>query len=146
MRLQPPCILLPGEAQQWNDSDLRRALVHELEHVRRRDWVIQVAARAACALYWFHPLAWVTLRRLCLEAERACDDAVLETGERTDYAEQLVQLARRMSAGAAQPAVGMANRSDLSARVTALLNESQRRGRAGLVRTAGILSAAAASS
>ena len=139
-----PCILLPGEAQQWNDSDLRRALVHELEHVRRSDWVIQLAARAACALYWFHPLAWVTWRRLCLEAERACDDAVLETGERTDYADQLVQLARRMSASAAQPAVGMANRSDLSARVTALLNESQRRGRAGLVRTAGILSGAAA--
>ena len=73
-----PCILLPSEAQQWNDSDLRRALVHELEHVRRRDWVIQLAARAACALYWFHPLAWVAWRRLCLEAERACDDAVLQ--------------------------------------------------------------------
>jgi beta-lactamase regulating signal transducer with metallopeptidase domain len=139
-----PCILLPSEAQHWNDSDLRRALVHELEHVRRSDWAIQLAARAACALYWFHPLAWVTWRRLCLEAERACDDAVLETGERTDYAEQLVQLARRLSAGAAQPALGMANRSDLSARVTALLNESQRRGRAGLVRAAGILLAATA--
>jgi beta-lactamase regulating signal transducer with metallopeptidase domain len=139
-----PCILLPGEAQHWNDSDLRRALVHELEHVRRSDWMIQLAARAACALYWFHPLAWVTWRRLCLEAERACDDAVLETGERTDYAEQLVQLARRMSAGAAQPALGMANRSDLSARVTALLNDSQRRGRAGVVRTGGILLVATA--
>jgi beta-lactamase regulating signal transducer with metallopeptidase domain len=139
-----PCILLPSEAQHWHDSDLRRAIVHELEHVRRCDWMIQLAARAACALYWFHPLAWVTWRQLCLEAERACDDAVLETGERTDYAEQLVQLARRMSAGAAQPALGMANRSDLSARVTALLNEGQRRGRAGIMRTGGIVLAAAA--
>jgi beta-lactamase regulating signal transducer with metallopeptidase domain len=137
-----PCILLPSEAQHWNDSDLRRALVHELEHVRRSDWAIQIAARAACALYWFHPLAWVTWRQLCLEAERACDDAVLETCESADYAEQLVQLARRMSAAAAEPALGMANRSDLSARVTALLNERQHRGRAGLVRTAGILLAA----
>src|SRR5215510_5841361 len=126
-----PAILLPDEACEWNEADLRRAIVHELEHVRRGDWGIQLAARATCILYWFHPLVWVALRRLSLEAERAADDAVVRTADHTEYAEQLVLLAGRLSKARTQPALGMANRSDLSARVSALLDASQRRGRAG---------------
>src|SRR5262249_23934838 len=116
-----PAILLPDEACEWNEADLRRALVHELEHVRRGDWAIQFAARATCVLYWFHPLVWVAFRRLSLEAERAADDAVVRGAEHTEYAEQLVLLAGRLSKARTQPALGMANRSDLSARVSALL-------------------------
>ena len=104
-----------------------------MEHVRRGDWAWQIAVQAACAVYWFHPLVWIASRRLCLEAERACDDAVVRVGERTDYADQLVLLARRMTAPNPAAIVGMAVRSDLSARVTALLDDTQRRGRAGLV-------------
>ena len=126
-----PTILLPLDARGWEEADLRRALVHELEHVRRGDWAIQLMARAVCAVYWFHPLVWTAWRKLCLEAERACDDAVLQVAERTEYAGQLVALARRLSA-ATQPALGMANRSDLAARVSALLDVNQRRGRAGV--------------
>jgi beta-lactamase regulating signal transducer with metallopeptidase domain len=123
-----PAVMLPTEARNWSEAHLRRALVHELEHVRRADWVIQLAARAICACYWFHPLAWVAWRRLCLEAERACDDAVIQNADRADYAEQLVLLAQQMKARA-HPVLGMANRSDLSTRVSALLDGSQRRGR-----------------
>ncbi len=137
-----PAILLPDEACEWNEADLRRALVHELEHVRRGDWAIQLAARATCVFYWFHPLVWVAFRRLSLEAERAADDAVVRSAEHTEYAEQLVMLAGRLSKARTQPALGMANRSDLSARVSALLDESQRRGRAGWRPTASVLSVA----
>src|SRR5262245_36900531 len=107
-----PAIMLPDEACEWNEADLRRALVHELEHVRRGDWAIQLAARATCILYWFHPLVWVALRRMSLEAERAADDAVVRSAEHTEYAEQLVSLAGRLSKARTQPALGMANRSD----------------------------------
>jgi beta-lactamase regulating signal transducer with metallopeptidase domain len=137
-----PAILLPDEASEWNEADLRRALVHELEHVRRCDWAIQLAARATCIFYWFHPLIWVALRRLSLEAERAADDAVVRSAEHTEYAEQLVLLAGRISKSRTQSALGMANRSDLSARVSALLDGSQRRGRAGWRPTASVLSVA----
>jgi beta-lactamase regulating signal transducer with metallopeptidase domain len=137
-----PAILLPAEACEWNDADLRRAIIHELEHVRRGDWAIQLAARATCILYCFHPLVWVALRRLSLEAERAADDAVVRGSEHAEYAEQLVSLAGRLSKEQAHPALGMANRSDLSARVSALLDESQRRGRAGWRPTAIALSVA----
>ena len=137
-----PVLVLPPDARGWADADLRRALVHELEHVRRRDWAVQTVARAACAAWWFHPLVWVAWRRLGLEAERACDDAVIVREESMDYAEQLVLLARRLSAVHAQPILGMANRSDLSARVSALLDRGQRRGRASLGMLAGAVVAA----
>src|SRR5262245_47594390 len=137
-----PAILLPDEACEWNEDDLRRALVHELEHVRRGDWAVQLAARASCIFYWFHPLVWVAFRRLSLEAERAADDAVVRNAEHTEYADQLVSLAGQLSKARTQPALGMANRSDLSARVSALLDGSQRRGRAGWSAVASALSVA----
>jgi beta-lactamase regulating signal transducer with metallopeptidase domain len=134
-----PVILLPIDASDWHEADLRRALVHELEHVRRGDWATQLLARLVCACYWFHPLVWMAWGRLRLEAERACDDAVIECAECTEYAEQLVSLARRMSTSRALPTLAMANRTDLSARVTALLDGTRRRGRVGHATTAGVV-------
>ncbi len=149
-----PAIVMPIDAPTWPAEDLRRALVHELEHVRRHDWLTQCLARVVAAGYWFHPAVWVAWRQLALEAERACDDAVLlstcrdldgststdRAGESsTAYADQLVVLARRLKTAYAeggqsasrQPQLAMANRSDLATRVVAVLDSSQARGRAG---------------
>jgi len=126
-----PAIALPVDAREWDEEDLSRALVHELEHVRRGDWPMLYFARVVCAAYWFHPLAWMAWRRLALEAEHACDDAVLARFEATAYADQLVGLAGRMAAAARSPLPAMASRADLSKRVRAVLDARRRRGRAG---------------
>ena len=126
-----PVVLLPIDAPQWSELELRQAFLHELEHVHRRDWIIQVMARAVCAIYWFHPLMWIAWRQLCLECERACDDAVLGRSDGTEYAQQLVSLAQRVSEASAIPMLSMAGRSDLSIRVRALLDTTVGRGRAG---------------
>jgi uncharacterized protein (TIGR03435 family) len=136
-----PAILLPPDARNWEEPDLTRAIVHEVEHVRRRDWVSHGLARAVCAVYWFHPLIWIARRWLALEAERACDDAVLGYSEATAYADQLVGLAERLSRKARFALPAMANSADLAARVRALLDGGQRRGRAG---AAAVMAAAAA--
>lgn len=137
-----PVIVLPPDAREWSRDELRRALLHELEHIQRGDWLMQIVARTVAALYWFHPLVWSAWRRLCLEAERSCDDAVVLSEERTDYAEQLVTLAQRMAATPVQPMLGMANRSDLSTRVSAVLDDRLRRGRAGMAFATGTIAAA----
>jgi beta-lactamase regulating signal transducer with metallopeptidase domain len=129
-------ILLPESAQTWSDSELKRALRHELEHVRRGDWFAQLVARAACAVYWAHPLVWVAWRRFCFEAERACDDAVVVAfTDAEDYAGQLVSLAKSVRFSMV-PALGMASPSRLSQRVRALLDPSQHRGPLGRFATA----------
>jgi uncharacterized protein (TIGR03435 family) len=126
-----PAIVLPAEAQTWPAEDLSRAIVHELEHVRRGDWATQCLARTVCAMYWFHPLVWIARRQLALEAERSCDDAVLRRAEATAYADQLIGVAQRLSTAARPPLLAMANRHDLATRVGAVLDSRQPRGRAG---------------
>jgi hypothetical protein len=117
------------DAETWADDDVRRAMIHELEHVRRGDWIIHCVARSICSLYWFHPLVWMSWRRLTLDAERACDDAVLQYNEPAGYAEQLVMLALKLSHRSTRPLLAMADRRDLRARVRALLDMRQRRGK-----------------
>jgi ankyrin repeat protein/beta-lactamase regulating signal transducer with metallopeptidase domain len=126
-----PIVMFPADAQQWGPDDIERALVHELEHVRRGDWIVQLLARGVCAVYWFHPLVWMAWRRLCLECERACDDAVVDRMADTEYATQLVALAGRLAQSDPQPVLSMARRSDLTIRVKAVLDRTQLRGRAG---------------
>jgi bla regulator protein BlaR1 len=121
-------IVLPTIATEWPAEELTLALRHELEHVRREDWFLQLVARAACALYWPVPLAWIAWRRFCLEAERACDDAVVGCADAEVYAGQLVSLARSVRGFSTVPALGMAQRSRLGNRIAAILDGSQRRG------------------
>lgn len=121
-------ILLPGETKDWSEEELARAVRHELEHIARRDWATQIVSRLACALYWPHPFVWVLWRRLRLEAERACDDAVIRSyGAAEPYAEQLVSLARRLMGRGEVPALAMATRSNLGRRVEAILDGQLRR-------------------
>jgi bla regulator protein blaR1 len=127
-----PAILMPISAPEWEDAELHHALVHELEHIRRGDWLVHGAAAVACALYWFLPLSWIAWRWLCLEAERSCDDAVLQKANAVEYADQLIQLARQLC-DAAPSALAMAGRSDLSARVGSILDRTKRRGRVGWI-------------
>jgi uncharacterized protein (TIGR03435 family) len=138
-----PVVVFPADAQTWDEKDVERALVHELEHVRRYDWTMHCLARVACAAYWFHPLVWVARRQLMLEAERSCDDAVLGKSEPIAYANQLLGLARRRSAVSRSPALAMANRSDLAARIKALLDPTQSRGPVGAWALAACVIAAA---
>jgi uncharacterized protein (TIGR03435 family) len=137
-----PAIGLPIEARDWPTAELRQALIHEIEHVRRADWLVMVLAKVACGLYWFHPLTWMAARRLHLESEYACDDAVVRVSERASYAQQLVSMARRLSEGVSRPALSMAERRDLARRVDAVLNRE--RPRAELQRLTAAISAIAA--
>jgi uncharacterized protein (TIGR03435 family) len=69
---------------------------------------------------------------------------VLKGSEATLYADQLVGLARRLSMNRKSPVLAMANRSDLSARVGAVLDGRQRRGRAGKMLVASVCAVAVA--
>lgn len=121
-----PVVILPSQWRQWLTESRRLVLLHELAHVKRLDVVYQCVARVACAIFWFHPLAWYALRRLRIERELACDDCVLMAGERpSSYAKQLLDIAREYQSLALPPAVAMAQRSGLEQRVRALLDKAR---------------------
>lgn len=93
-----PVILVPKSAEAWDADRLRAALLHEGAHVRRLDYTWHFLGEFAAAFHWPNPLVWLARRRVRAAQERACDDVVLREGVRaTDYADQLLAIARSMS-------------------------------------------------
>ncbi len=120
-----PKILVPRGASDWSDDRVRIVLAHELAHVARGDWLAQLLAQCVRAAHWCNPLAWIVCHRARLEAEHACDDAVLNLGvEGSEYASHLLALARSMHTRRAAwvPAQAIVRPSSLERRVAAMLN------------------------
>jgi beta-lactamase regulating signal transducer with metallopeptidase domain len=129
--LTHPKVILPASADEWSDERARVVISHELAHIRRGDWIVQLSAELMRAFYWFNPLLWVACRRLRLESEHACDDEVMNRGvEGTDYATHLIELARALNHRRHMwlPAPAMARPSSLERRVRAMLNNGLDRG------------------
>ncbi len=121
-----PKVILPATSSAWSDERTRVVLTHELAHIRRGDWVVQIAADLLRAVYWFNPLLWIACRRLRLESEHACDDEVMNYGVAgSDYAGHLIELARALNHRRYTwlPAPAMARPSSLERRVRAMLND-----------------------
>jgi TonB family protein len=123
--LVQPKVILPNAAPGWSDDRIRIVLRHELAHIRRGDWLIQIAAELLRAAYWFNPLLWVACTRLRQESEQACDDEVLTGGvDGPDYATHLLDLARALKVDSAPrlPAPAIARSSSLERRFRAMLD------------------------
>jgi|GEM_PF-3064780 len=133
-----PVVLIPSSASEWPESQLESVLSHELAHVERADWVIQVLAGVICAVYWFNPLVWYMAWRLRAESEQAADDRVLAQGCRPEeYALHLLGVARSVRQGRKMAAVLMAGESPIGQRLMSILNE--KKPRSGLGRVANVM-------
>jgi beta-lactamase regulating signal transducer with metallopeptidase domain len=89
-----PVILLPasvitGLAPAYLDA----VLAHELAHVRRHDYLVNVLQSLVETLLFYHPAVWWCSRQIRIEREHCCDDMVVEAGgNRVAYAAALAQL------------------------------------------------------
>ena len=128
-----PCILVPTA---WVPPS-QEIWLHEMAHLRRGDlWWLHLG-QVTCALWWFHPLAWMARRRLERSAENVCDDlVVLWTQDPIAYATQLLSFVPTMLGRAAWPWAGVAMasyRSELGQRINRIL-EPGRQPRMGIGR------------
>ena len=120
-----PKVMLPAPAVEWSEERLRVVLSHELAHVSRHDWAIQMLGEGLRCVFWFNPLVWLTCVQMRRESELACDDVVLSVGVTGHtYAIHLLALARAVRTHHREwvPAPAMARPSNLERRVTAMLN------------------------
>ena len=94
-----PMILLPDFCTTVDQKKLSHILVHELHHIRRRDFLWDGLAGICRTLLFFHPAVHFAVRQLRLERELCCD--LLVVGEspdaRADYAESLLSFAGNRS-------------------------------------------------
>lgn len=120
-----PQLLVPHHADTWPLDRVHVVLSHELAHVRRHDWLVQLSAEILRAVLWFNPVMWLVCARLRRESEQACDDEVLALGvEGSSYASHLIELVRlcRRRSVPWLSAVPMAHPSTLERRIAAMLN------------------------
>ena len=125
-----PIVLVPEGAQGWPAERLQAVMLHEIGHIKRRDWVTAMLAEVTCALYWFHPLVWLAARQLRAESEQACDDLVLTSGiPPAEYADHLLEVVRGLTTrrGAGPAVVTMACKQDIAARIKTILATSKNR-------------------
>jgi len=94
-----PVVLLPITAVTGLDAaQLQAVLAHELAHIRRHDFFVNVLQQCVESLLFYHPAVWWLSRRVRIEREHVCDDlAVAVCGDATVYAKALVELERGRS-------------------------------------------------
>lgn len=92
-----PRILIPAWLlERLTERELEQVVLHEAEHLRRRDDWVNLAQKLALAVFPLNPALWWMERRMCREREMACDEAVVRATEKPrDYAACLASLAER---------------------------------------------------
>ena len=138
-----PVILLPASALTGlTAQQLELILAHELAHVRRHDYLVNLVQSAAETVLFYHPAVWWVSNRMRVEREHCCDDlAVSACGSAVRYARALVELEGLCSDA---PAFAMAaNGGSLLERVVRLVGRAPEpsraaRGLAALTATAAL--------
>lgn len=120
-----PVLLLPaGLIEELAPQQFDAVVVHELCHVRYRDNLTAALHMAVETLFWFHPAVWWIGARLIAERERACDQAVLDSGAEPEvYAEGIVGVCRNHLASSL-PCVSGVGGSHLHRRIAEIMDGS----------------------
>ena len=139
-----PVILMPAASLTGLDwRALEALLAHELAHIRRHDYLVNLVQTTVDTLLFYHPAVWWVSRQIRIERENCCDDFAAQLfGDRVTYARALVDLEQIR---AAEPAFAMSARGgSLIHRIQRLLCASvpERRGPAWPPALAGVAVAA----
>jgi len=89
-----PVVLLPACALSGLQPDqLEALLAHELAHIRRNDYLINLLQTCVETLLFYHPAVWWVGSQIRRERENCCDDLAVEVcGNALAYARALTQL------------------------------------------------------
>jgi beta-lactamase regulating signal transducer with metallopeptidase domain len=117
-----PMILLPLTAiTGLTETQLRFVLAHELAHIRRHDYLVNLMQAGVETLFFYHPAVWWISRQMRTERENCCDDLAIEVcGDVAGYAHALAQLEQLRVTP--EPALA-ANGGELLSRIRRLLEE-----------------------
>src|SRR4051812_9116694 len=89
-----PVMLLPATALSGlTPQQLEAIMAHELAHIRRHDYLVNLLQAVVETLLFYHPAVWWLSRRIRSERENCCDDlAVSLCGDPVTYARALADL------------------------------------------------------
>ena len=92
-----PIILLPvAMVSHLTPQQVEAILVHELAHIRRKDYLVNLVATVLEGLFFFNPFSRLLIGQLKKEREHCCDDLVLQFRyDPHSYVSALLSLATR---------------------------------------------------
>lgn len=92
-----PVILVPASIlSELSPQHIEAIIAHELAHVRRCDYLVNLLQTVVETLFFHHPAVWWISRRVRLEREYCCDNAVVKlTSDQVNYARALTEIAER---------------------------------------------------
>ena len=121
-----PIILVPPSFSALASSETTAVLAHELAHVSRHDFAINLALELLSVLVLFHPATPWLKRQIAISREMVCDElAAGAISGRSAYAQSLVNLAHRAAEWAPTPAtlsLGITATTDLERRIMQLVH------------------------
>jgi TonB family protein len=122
--LRPPSILLPERFPKMPEDFQRAIAGHELLHVARRDWILNLAEEIVLTVFWFHPaVAWV-VNRIRLSREQAVDAEVVRLiSARKPYLGALLEIAGGSAGLALGAAPTFLKERQLAQRIELLVKE-----------------------
>ncbi|HTV82729.1 MAG TPA: M56 family metallopeptidase [Acidobacteriaceae bacterium] len=120
-----PLVLMPAAAMTGTAPEhIEALLAHELAHIRRHDYLVNVLQRAVEAVLFYHPAVWWVSGQIRKERELCCDDlAVAASGDALAYAHALADL--ELSRPAHAHIAVAANGGSLLTRIRRLVGQSQ---------------------
>ncbi len=96
-----PCIYLPIHLiSDFNATDMRYILLHELQHYKHKDALSNYLITLVGVLYWCNPLVWFALKEMRNDREIARDASVLKLLDESDYEDYgntLIHFAEKIS-------------------------------------------------
>jgi TonB family protein len=118
-----PAIIFPRRFERMEESQQRAIACHELLHVTRRDWLVNLLEELILTFFWFHPAVWWVVRSIRLSREQVVDSQVVAlTGARKPYLHALLEIAAAPRA-LPVPAPLLLVESQLARRVGLLVKE-----------------------
>jgi beta-lactamase regulating signal transducer with metallopeptidase domain len=138
-----PAIVIPDETlRRLSFPELAMVLGHELAHIRRGDLLWNLAAAGVRALFFFHPLVWLSERQLNLAQEVAADELAIlrQHGDPVSYGKLLVSVVSKLGPSRLIPTMSMGTAGSvqsLTRRLVAMANTG--RASRGIILTSGII-------
>jgi len=89
-----PLVLFPvALVAQLDLKQVEAILIHELSHIRRNDYLLNLIKTGIETILFFNPFVWLGSKLIHMEREHACDDLVLQVTETPlTYAHALLKL------------------------------------------------------
>jgi bla regulator protein BlaR1 len=123
-----PIVLIPvGLLTQLTTQQVEAVLLHELAHIRRKDYLVNLIQSFADAVFFFNPaVRWIS-SRIREERETCCDDIVMQhTTNKKDYVEALVSFSQMPLSPGYAMAIG-SNKNHLLNRVKTIITRENSR-------------------